>query len=406
MQVEKLLERSIKKGSLTLALPDGTRHVFGSGEPHAEWILHDRKALVKIAADPYWMLGETYMNGEWEAGAPGLLALLEVLMTNFSGDAPGAGAWLQTLLKPVRQWNRIAASRRNVASHYDLEEDLFRSFLDADMQYSCAYFRLPEMDLEAAQQAKCEHIRRKLLLEPDMRVLDIGCGWGGLAIYLARETGAKVTGLTLSEEQHRVATERVRRAGLEGQVTIQMVDYREHDQRYDRIVSVGMFEHVGTPNYRTYFDKVRQLLNDDGVAMIHTIGRCGPPSAGTNPWIRRYIFPGGYIPAMSEAMRAVEHSGLVTADVEVLRLHYARTLAAWQTRFQAVRDRFRERKGERFCRMWEFYLGACEAAFRWRDLVVFQFQLARSLTAVPVTRDYLYRPVDADSARSGRIRAV
>lgn len=406
MQVEKLLERKIKHGSLTLVLPDGTRHVFGNGEPHAEWIVRDRKTLVKIAADPDWQLGETYMDGAWEPGAPGMLALFEVLMTNFPPEELGSSGWLQLLLKPIRQWNRIASSRRNVASHYDLDERLFRSFLDTDMQYSCAYFRLPELDLEAAQQAKCEHLRRKLLLEPGMRVLDIGCGWGGLAIYLAREAGVQVTGLTLSEEQYRVARDRVRRAGLEGQVSIQMTDYREHDQRYDRIVSVGMFEHVGPPNYRTYFNKVRQLLNDDGVATIHTIGRAGPPSAGTNPWIRRYIFPGGYIPAMSETMRAVERSGLITADVEVLRLHYARTLAAWQARFQPVRERFREQKGERFCRMWEFYLAICEAAFRWRDLAVFQFQLARTLSAVPVTRDYLYRPASVDAAHSGRIRAV
>lgn len=406
MQVEKLLERQIKQGSLVLVLPDGSRQLYGSGEPTAEWHVHDRKALLRIAADPEFMLGETYMDGAWDAGEPGLLALLQVLMVNFPPAERGFGRALGMLLKPLQQWNRISAARRNVASHYDLEEDLFRSFLSADMQYSCAYFRLPEMDLEAAQQAKSEHIRRKLLLEPGMKVLDIGCGWGGLAIYLAREAGVHVTGLTLSQEQRRAAIERVRRAGLEGQVEILLEDYREHAKRYDRVVSVGMFEHVGTPYYRTYFNKVKQVLHEDGIALIHTIGRCGSAGSGTNPWIRRYIFPGGYIPAMSEAMKAIERSGLYTADVEVLRLHYAKTLSCWQQRFQRVREHYAQQKGERFCRMWEFYLTACEAAFRWRGLVVFQFQLARSLTAVPITRDYLYPPADLPAGTAGRIRAV
>ncbi|RFA31448.1 SAM-dependent methyltransferase [Alkalilimnicola ehrlichii] len=397
MQIERLLAGKIRKGSLLLSFPDGRQRQFGDGEPQAEWRFHDPKALAKIAADPEFMLGQTYMDGAWDAGEQGLLPLLKVLMQNFpaAGDAK-ARAWWQLLLKPIQQWNRLAASRRNVARHYDLDESLFRHFLDRDMQYSCAYFRSAAMELEAAQQAKCEHIRRKLLLSHDMKVLDIGCGWGGLAIFLAREAGVRVTGLTLSREQYRVASERVQRAGLEGQVEIRLEDYREHSGRYDRIVSVGMFEHVGAPYFRTYFDHVYGLMRSDGVALIHTIGRTSPPTT-TNPWIRRYIFPGGYIPAMSEAMEAVEKSGLITADIEVLRLHYARTLAAWQQRFQLVRDRIAMEKGERFCRMWEFYLASSEASFRWRDLVVFQLQLSNALTAVPTTRDYLYRPLRGDA---------
>jgi cyclopropane-fatty-acyl-phospholipid synthase len=407
MQVEKLLARRIRKGTLLLISPGGEQHVLGSGEPYAQWRIHGPATLRRILQDPEFMLGQTYMDQEWDAGETGLGPLLQVLMENFSEhNRSKALTLVSTALKPLQQWNRLAASRRNVQHHYDLDENLFRAFLDRDLQYSCAYFPAAEMDLESAQQAKCEHIRRKLQLMPGMRVLDVGCGWGGLAIYLAREAGVQVTGLTLSRDQHRLACERVRRAGLEGQVQILLEDYREHSRSYDRLVSVGMFEHVGAPNFGTYFEKVREFLTEEGIALVHSIGRCGPPTT-TNPWIRRYIFPGGYVPAMSEMMRAVESTRLVTADVEVLRLHYARTLAAWQQRFQLVRREYAKMRGEAFCRMWEFYLASSEASFRWRDLVVFQLQLSRKLDAVPVTRDYLYRPAEAGyGAGVGQIRAV
>jgi cyclopropane-fatty-acyl-phospholipid synthase len=303
------------------------------------------------------------------------------------------------LVKPLQQWNRIAASRRNVAHHYDLDVRLFRRFLDEDMQYSCAYWLREGMTLEQAQRAKKEHIRRKLLLSPGQRVLDIGCGWAGLAIFLAETCGVRVTGLTLSREQYRIARERVKQRGLEELVDIRLEDYRENTETYDRVVSVGMFEHVGARNYDTYFRTVRERLTEDGVALIHTIGSAAPPGL-TNPWIRRYIFPGGYIPAMSEAMAAVERQRLASTDVEVLRLHYAFTLAQWQQRFQRVRAEVAAEKDERFCRMWEFYLALSEAAFRWRDLVVFQFQLARDKGAVPLRRGYLHRTPD-DEVEAG-----
>jgi len=391
MLPESLLARYIRLGSLDLELPDGKIRTFGSGGPHAYWRIRKPGTLRRIAADPDFMLGQAYMDEEWDTPQGGLLPLLELLIRNFS-SMPTVGRSRQLLLdllKPLQQWNRHRASRRNVAHHYDLDEDLFRRFLDGDMQYSCAYFAHENMDIDAAQRAKVEHIRRKLCLRPGQRVLDIGCGWGGLAIYLAEQDGAHVTGLTLSKEQHRVARQRVAERGLERQVDIRLEDYRDHNGRYDRVVSVGMFEHVGVPNYQTYFDCVREFLADEGVALIHTIGRYSPPGV-TNAWIRRYIFPGGYVPAMSEVMHRVERSGLVTADVEVLRTHYAKTLLAWFDRFQKVREEFAERKGERFCRMWEFYLASCAMSFVHWDLVVFQFQLSRSLTAVPVTRDYLY----------------
>ena len=249
------------------------------------------------------------------------------------------------------------------------------------------------ISLEEAQRAKCRHIMNKLCLQPGQRVLDIGCGWGGLAFYLAEHADVKVTGLTLSREQLRVAESRARERGLEGRVDFRLQDYREHHGSYDRIVSVGMFEHVGVRHYRDYFDQVRRLLVHDGIALLHTIGRHGAPGT-TNPWIEKYIFPGGYNPALSEVTRAIERSGLVSCDIEILRQHYAKTLVLWHQRFHAHRAEIAQRMGERFCRMWEFYLATCEAAFRWRDLVVFQIQLTHRMGAVPITRDYLYREGD------------
>jgi cyclopropane-fatty-acyl-phospholipid synthase len=394
MWIDAFLSNRIRYGTLILEFADGTENRrYGDGNPVAHWQVASPRVLRQISTDPGFMLGQTYMDGSWSVPAGGLLPLLEALMRNFHYETVDwRGRMWRMLLVPLQQWNQARASRRNVSRHYDLDTDMFRQFLDEDMQYSCAYFPRPEATLEEAQRAKCEHIRRKLLLSPGQRVLDIGCGWGGLAMYLAEQADVQVTGLTLSVEQHRVALERVRERGLEGKVDIRLEDYREHQGEYDRIVSVGMFEHVGVPYYQRYFDLVRERLPEDGIALIHTIGRRSPPGL-SNSWTRRYIFPGGYIPAMSETMAAVERSGLVCADVEVLRRHYALTLKHWLKRFEAVRDQWVQRRGETFCRMWEFYLAASASSFLWRDLVVFQFQLARSLEAVPITRDYLYRPV-------------
>lgn len=392
MILDNVLEGRIHKGSLIVDLPDGSVLHYGDGSPQAHWHIHDVSVLNKVAADPDFMLGQTYMDGAWSS--PSLITLLEVLMRNFPYESAG---WFRRLanklIKPLQQWNRIAASRRNAAHHYDLDVSLFRRFLDEDMQYSCAYWPYDDMTLEQAQRAKKEHIRRKLLLSPGQRVIDIGCGWAGLAIFLAETCGVRVTGLTLSREQYRVARERVKQRGLGELVEIRLEDYRENTETYDRVVSVGMFEHVGVRNYEAYFRAVRERLTKDGIALIHTIGSIAPPGL-TNPWIRHYIFPGGYIPAMSEVMTAVERQRLVSMDVEVLRLHYAFTLAQWQQRFQRVRADVAAEKDERFCRMWEFYLALSEAAFRWRDLVVFQFQLARDKEAVPLTRGYLHRTPD------------
>lgn len=395
----KLLERHVRQGTLTVELPGGACHTFGAGEPRVTWALRRASALPSIALNPASALGETYMAGDWDVPAGELIDLLTILRVNLEAPVSmrGGARLVQPLTALVTSWNNVRASLANVSRHYDLDEALFRAFLDADMHYSCAYFREPDATLEAAQAAKCDHIRRKLRLAPGQRVLDIGSGWGSLAMHLAQRAGVSVVGLTLSKEQLRVASAEARRRGLAERVEFRLEDYRHHRERYDGVVSVGMFEHVGPRNYRRYFEQVRDCLKPAGVALIHTIGQHATPTP-TNPWIRRHIFPGGYIPAASETLRAVESSGLVLSDLEVWRRHYALTLREWNRRFQARRDDLKGSKGERFCRMWEFYLTACATAFEVADLVVFQMQLAQSNDVVPLARDYLYAEKDAPAA--------
>ena len=400
----KLLDRYITQGTLTVVEPDGHRHTFGQGEPHATWVLRNGRARRRILLNAAANVGETYMDGDWDVQDGDLADLLTILRVNMEEHAPGrsTAALAGALASLLTSWNNVRASLSNVSHHYDLDEALFRAFLDTDMHYSCAYFREPDVSLEAAQAAKCDHIRCKLNVEPGQRVLDIGCGWGSLAMHLAEHAQVDVVGLTLSSEQLRVARAEADRRGLSGRVEFRLEDYRQHAGQYDGVVSVGMFEHVGRRNFQRYFDKVLEFLAPDGTALVHTIGQSLPPGP-TNPWIRRHIFPGGYIPAASEVLRAVEASGLVTADLEVWRRHYARTLREWNRRFQATRERFVEAQGERFCRMWEFYLLACATAFEVADLVVFQLQLARNNDTVPLTRDYLYRePMQAHPREAGR----
>jgi cyclopropane-fatty-acyl-phospholipid synthase len=294
---------------------------------------------------------------------------------------------LRRLTKRLHQYNPIPRSRRNVAHHYDLSRELYETFLDADRQYSCAYFTKPGQDLETAQLRKKQHIAAKLHLEPGMRVLDIGCGWGGLGLYLAERLGAEVTGITLSTEQLALANARAAAAGLEASAQFHLRDYRHETGKFDRIVSVGMFEHVGVNHYGEFFRTVHDRLADDGVALLHTIGRRDGPGS-TNPWLQKYIFPGGYSPSLSELSAAIERSGLWINDVEVLRLHYAETLRHWRLRFEANRAQVAALYDERFCRMWEFYLATSEVSFRHLDSVVFQLQLSKRRDAVPQTRNY------------------
>jgi cyclopropane-fatty-acyl-phospholipid synthase len=294
----------------------------------------------------------------------------------------------QWLARRIHQYNPIGKAQANVAHHYDLSDTLYDLFLDADRQYSCAYFIRPDDTLERAQAQKKRHIAAKLLLRPGQKILDIGCGWGGLALYLAKIADAEVTGVTLSKEQHQVARRRAAEAGLAGRVDFKLLDYRLESGRFDRIVSVGMFEHVGVGHYDEFFGALRQLLADDGVALLHTIGRADGPGE-TNTWIRKYIFPGGYSPALSEVLPAIERAGLYVTDVEVLRLHYAETLRHWRQRVLANRERIVALYDERFLRMWEFYLAGSEVTFRHAGHVVFQIQLAKRVDAVPLTRDYI-----------------
>jgi len=372
----RMMRQLIKRGALEITMPNGTRECFGSGDP-VRITLTDPSLPRRIVMSPELGVGEAYMDGTLTIENDDLYGLISVGIRNFSlGQGHGVERHIGPWLKRIHQFNPVGRAKDNVAHHYDLSGALYDLFLDEDKQYSCAYFRDPLMSLEDAQSAKKRHIADKLLIKPDMRVLDIGCGWGGMALTLARDYGARVTGVTLSEEQHAVALQRVKDAGLEDRIDIRLQDYRELDKRFDRIVSVGMFEHVGVPHYREYFDHVRTKLRREGVALIHTIGRAAPPSR-TSPWVNKYIFPGGYVPSMSEALKAIEKERLWVTDVEVWRLHYAETLKHWHDRFMENIDAARALYDERFCRMWRFYLVASELTFRLHRQCVFQFQITR-----------------------------
>lgn len=386
------LNRSIKTGTLILTFPDGSRRRFGGGDPQVAVTITRENTLRRITLNPDLAVGEAYMDGSLRIDRGDIYGFLDLVMGNLGPvtKSPLRRFWLamRRLIRPLTLFNPASRSQANVAHHYDLTDQLYDLFLDADRQYSCAYFATPEDTLEQAQTNKKRHIAAKLMLEPGQRVLDIGSGWGGLARHLSRAADVSVTGLTLSKEQLSYAKSQTTEAGLADKVAFHLRDYRHEAARYDRIVSVGMFEHVGTPHYGRYFDTVADRLTDDGVALIHTIGSSGPPGAPSS-WIKKYIFPGGYVPAMSEVLPAIEKSGLIVTDVEVLRLHYAETLRNWRQRFLAKRAEVADIYDDRFCRMWEFYLAACEAAFRHGGLVVFQFQLAKRNTTLPLTRDYI-----------------
>ncbi len=393
--MHKVTARLIRTGSLTLTDPDGNTHTYGDGSgKHVHFAIRTHAAARAIALDPMLALPEAFMEGEFDLIEGELIDFLQIVFTNMGHEMAGASLPAKLLegtryaFRRLQQFNTTARARQNVHRHYDLSGEMYRLFLDADMQYSCAYFERPGMTLEEAQEAKKRHIATKLRLERGQNVLDIGSGWGGLGLYIAQRFDADVLGVTLSTEQHAVATQRAQEAGLENHVHFELRDYRKLSERFDRIVSVGMFEHVGVNHYRTFFDKCATLLKPDGVMLLHSIGRSGPPSA-TNAFIRKYIFPGGYIPALSEVLSAIEKSGLMVSDIEILRLHYAETLKHWRQRFMANRQRAVDIYDERFARMWEFYLTGSEAAFRWQDLMVFQIQITKKNDTLPMTRDYM-----------------
>ena len=391
---DRMLTRLIQTGQLQVTYPDGRTKCYGTqAEPSAAVRITEGATLRALCLNPELGLGESYMEGTLQIEDDDLEGLFRVLLRNrrhddlplwarlYSGVRYGAQSWLRR--------NTPGLARKYVAHHYDLSDDLYRLFLDEDMQYSCAYFADPAMSLEDAQRAKKAHIAAKLRIEPGMRVLDIGCGWGGMALTLARDFGARVTGVTLSENQLATARRRAAEAGLERTTEFRLQDYRDISETFDRIVSVGMLEHVGVPFYGAYFDQVATLLDRDGLALIHTIGSLAPPGAQAE-WITKYIFPGGYIPTLSQLTPAVERSGLWSLDIEVMRLHYAMTLRHWLERFDAHLDTVRQSYDERFIRMWRYYLIACFMTFEEEYQAVFQFQLGHRLDAAPLTRDYLY----------------
>ncbi|TMV09800.1 class I SAM-dependent methyltransferase [Ruegeria sediminis] len=392
--LDRVLRSLISNGALRVTYPDGTVRVYGNGtEPAPEIRIKDKALLARLCRNPELAFGEGYMDGAITTGDSTLEGVMRVTIRNVAqGNFPAVYYWkdrVHYLLRPILQRNTLRLARRNVAHHYDLSDDFYRLMLDEDMQYSCAYFATPDLTLDQAQAAKKAHIARKLYLKPGLRVLDIGCGWGGLALTLARDHGVKVTGLTLSQNQHDAATERAARAGLQDRVEIRLQDYRELEGEFDRVVSVGMLEHVGAPHYGEFFGKVASLLKPDGVALIHTIGRNGPPT-NQSPWLKKYIFPGGYVPSLSELVEPIAHTGLWHLDIESLRLHYAMTLRCWLERFDENLDQIREMYDDRFIRMWRFYLTICMLVFEERDQTVFQLQLGHRRDAVPLTRNYLY----------------
>ena len=393
--LQYVLGSFIRRGTLRLTTARGTVLQFGdgTGEPVAIRF-KTRWTELAILLDPELAVGEAYMDGTLVVERGSIADFLLLAMSqDYGGKAPWFGRlqWVvRYLWRRLAQFNPPARSRANVAHHYDLDKRLYSLFLDADRQYSCAYFEHPEQSLDDAQLAKKRHIAAKLLVEPRARVLDIGSGWGGMALYLSEMCGARVTGVTLSEEQLALSRERAEEKGLANRVTFRLQDYRDVTERFDRIVSVGMFEHVGVVHYDAFFRKCAELLEGDGAILLHSIGRSEGPSI-TNPWIGKYIFPGGYIPALSEVLPAVERAGFLVTDIEILRLHYAETLKHWRDRFLAHRDDLERIYDARFIRMWEFYLAASEMSFREQGMMVFQLQLAKRQGVVPITRDYIAR---------------
>ncbi|ALH79524.1 SAM-dependent methyltransferase [Sphingopyxis macrogoltabida] len=396
------LSRVIRQGRLTVVAPDGTQEIFGepaTGFPEVTIRFANRRGMRRIILDPRLGAAEAFMDGDLQIVEGDIMQLVALIRMNTPWDRGAKlkdktwlgrrADWLKTRLGSI---NRQRQSRANVKHHYDIGNDLYRLFLDADMQYSCAYWSRPNMTLEEAQEAKKAHIAAKLALAPGQRILDIGCGWGGMAITLAKLEKVEVLGITLSEEQLALARQRAAAAGVADRVTFELIDYRDlaarEPGRFDRIVSVGMFEHVGAANFDTFFRAAANLMTADGVMLLHTIGRFGKPGA-TDAFTRKYIFPGGYIPALSETLAASEKSRLIVTDVETLRLHYALTLRQWYARTLAHEAEIVQMMGERFFRMWTFYLAGATAAFESGGMGNYQIQFARSRHALPLTRDYI-----------------
>jgi cyclopropane-fatty-acyl-phospholipid synthase len=391
--LDRALKHVVHTGSMIVTDPRGGVHEYGdgTGEPVHYRVTADKWAR-GIALDGDLRLGEAYMEGGIVMLRGTIRDLLALFLSNLESQTyPAAMRFLfrqRIALKRLHQYNPVGRARKNVSHHYDINGAIYDLFLDRDRQYSCAYFETPDATLEEAQLAKKRHIAAKLMIKPGMRVLDIGSGWGGFGLYLAEACGAEVTGVTLSAEQHNLSRERARQRGLADKVDFKLLDYRALEGPFDRIVSVGMFEHVGVVHYKEFFRKVSALLKHDGVAVLHSINRSDGPGA-TSAWIKKYIFPGGYIPALSEVLPAIERSKLYVTDIEILRLHYARTLEEWYARFGANRARAAAIYDERFCRMWEYYLAGSEMTFRYSGMNNFQIQMVKDQSVLPLTRGYI-----------------
>ena len=396
MLLARFLNQIFKKDGFILIDADKKKYIIGEPkkrEPITIKLL-DKKLHYKLLINPDLYFGEAYTDGILQIENADITEFLDIALMNIGRNEFNYLSYLMNRLRGsyryLTNFNFIKKSKMNVSHHYDISDDLYDLFLDPKRQYSCAYFKNENDDLETAQNNKIQHIIKKLNIKKDQKVLDIGCGWGGLALEIARKTDCEVTGITLSENQLKYATQKAKELNLDNQVKFKLIDYRELNEKFDRIVSVGMFEHVGRKFYKKFFKQVERLLKDDGVSLIHTIGSVMPPR-DPHPWITKYIFPGGYTPSLSEVTKPVEKAGLVVSDIEVLKLHYSYTLKNWKLNCLKNKEKIIKMFDEKFFRMWEFYLAGCEMAFKWGDQVVYQFQLTKNYTSTPATRDYIYQ---------------
>ena len=395
MQLARFLNRLFKKDGFILIDAETKQYIIGSPENKnpIKIKLLDKKLHYKLLFRPDLYFGEAYSNGNIIIENGSLTDFLDLALMNIGRSELNFFSQLLNKLsgtyRYLTNFNFIKKSKMNVAHHYDLSDGLYDLFLDPKKQYSCAYFKNENDSLETAQNNKIQHIIKKLNIKPNQKILDIGCGWGSLVIDIAKSINCVVTGITLSKNQFNYCVKKAKELNIENQVTFKLVDYRQLNEKYDRIVSIGMFEHVGRKFYKNYFKQIEKLLSKDGISLIHTIGSVNPPR-DPHPWITKYIFPGGYTPSLSEVIAPIEKAGLVVSDIEVLRMHYSYTLRNWKENCIANKEKIIQMFDEKFFRMWEFYLTSCESAFKWGDQVVYQFQLTKNYTSTPTTRDYIY----------------
>ena len=396
MYLATFLNKVFKKDGFILVDANNKEYIIGApkkNNPIKVKIL-DKKLHLQLLFHPDLYFGEAYTDGKVIIENGNLSEFLDLALMNFGRKELNVFSYLINKFRGsyryLTNFNFIKKSKMNVSHHYDISDDLYNLFLDPKRQYSCAYFKSENDSLETAQNNKIQHIIKKLNIKPNQKVLDIGCGWGSLAIDIAKAANCEVTGITLSENQLNFCNKKAKELNLENQVVFKLMDYRELNKKFDRIISVGMFEHVGRKFYNKFFSQIDKLLNDDGICLTHTIGSVNPPR-DPHPWITKYIFPGGYTPSLSEVIGPIEKAGLIVTDIEVLRMHYSHTLRNWKENCIQNKDKIIEMFDEKFFRMWEFYLAGCEMAFKWGDQVVYQFQLTKNYRSTPVTRDYIYQ---------------